>query len=149
MLSSFFEQNCISITRATWTLRSSECRYRSAYSEHLYWMVMIEHHEAATDFHAGKEAPVPLGRRLCRGLRFFRRPTCRQITLQIRLFPLPVRNDNRMSCRTALTEVHTGTHSVSVARWQSTQDPDWLSNWRLDHPVPSPWRQSTVAWNAL
>ena len=116
LLSSCFEPNCISITCATWTLRSNECRYRSAYSKRLYWMVMIEHFDAATTFHPGKEAPVPIGRKLCRGLRFFRRPRCRQVTLQIRLFPHPVRNDSRMYCNTALTEVHTGIHSVSVAR---------------------------------
>lgn len=77
---------------------------------------MVAHLDKATAFHPGKEASVLLGSKLGRGLRFFRRRRCRKVTLQIRLFPLAVRNDSSIYSNTALTEVHTGTHSVSVAR---------------------------------
>jgi len=41
-------------------------------------MVMTEQLGAATALYPGKEAPVPLGRRLCRDLRFFWRPRWRK-----------------------------------------------------------------------
>jgi len=54
---------------------------------------MIAHLDKATAFHPGKEASVPPGTKLGRGLRFFRRPRFGKVTLQIRLFALTVRND--------------------------------------------------------